>query len=94
MADILFQYVRKILLGVGNALESVVVVQLFTQSSLVMGLMACVVNRQRRIHAIVCVSAVVSMNIPYLQNNVNCLGSVTKMFVCTRQRVKHSSVCI
>jgi hypothetical protein len=50
--------------------------------------MACVVNRQRRIHAIVCVSAVVSMNIAYLRNNVNCL--VTKIFVGIRQRVKHT----
>jgi hypothetical protein len=50
--------------------------------------MACVVNRQRRIHGIVCVSAVVSMNIAYLQNNVNCL--VTKTFVGIRQRVKHT----
>jgi hypothetical protein len=50
------------------------------------------VNRQRRIHGIVCVSAVVFMNIPYLQNNVNCLGTVTKMFVCTCQRVNHTRV--
>jgi hypothetical protein len=89
VADFFVPSVRKILLGVGSALESVVVVQLLLEAMVVM---ACVVNRQRRIHVIVCVSAEVSMNILYLQNNVNCLGSVTKMFACTCRHVKHTRV--
>ncbi len=88
MADFFAQSVRKILLGVGSALESVVVVQLLLEPLV----MACVVNRQRRIHGIVCVSAVVFMNIPYLQNNVNCLGTVMKTFACTCRHVKHTLV--